>query len=379
MSNLMQRMKKASVVDNAAVLSKSDLFKNKDFIHLPVPMMNVAFSGKFNGGFANGLIQLAGPSKHFKSNMALVLCKAFLDKHDDGVILFYDSEFGSTEDYFKVAGIDVDRVLHIPIMNIEEFKMDVIKKLEEVDVKTDKVLIYVDSVGNTASKKEMEDAINEKSVTDMTRAKQLKSVFRMVTPYLTQKKIPMIVINHTYQTQETYSKTVVSGGTGIEYSSNTIFTIGKRQVKDGDELVGWEFVLNANKSRYIKEKSAIPITVTYSGGIDKWSGLLDVALATGHVTKPKVGWFTRPNVDGPEGKNWRKAGTNCAEFWDPLLSDKKFCSDVEALFVLTSSQMFVLNDKEEGGVVKGVEALVPGVDFDPGTGELYDQEDETAE
>lgn len=355
--SLMAKMQKASTIENASVLSKSELFKNKDFIPLPVPMMNVAFSGRFDGGFSNGLIQLAGPSKHFKSNMALVLCKAFQDKEPDGIILFYDSEFGSTEDYFKNAGIDVERVLHLPLMNIEELKMDVIKKLEEIDPKTDKVMIFVDSVGNTASKKELEDALNEKSVADMTRAKQLKSVFRMVTPYLTQKKVPMVVINHTYKTQEMYSKDVVSGGTGIEYSSNTIFIIGKRQVKEGDQLGGFEFVLNCNKSRYIKEKSAIPITVLFSGGVQKWSGLLDVALATGHVVKPKNGWYTRPSLDGVvgQGKNWRKAATDSAEFWEPLLADTSFQKAVEELYSLNSSKLFMMDaDAEEGVVVEGI-------------------------
>lgn len=371
MSSLLQKMKKASTIDNAASLSKSQLFQNKDFIPLPVPMMNVAFSGRFDGGFSNGLIQLAGPSKHFKSNMALVLCKAFQDKYPEGIILFYDSEFGATEDYFKNAGIDIERVLHLPIMNIEELKLDVMKKLEEVDAKTDKVLIFVDSVGNTASKKEVEDALNEKSVADMTRAKQLKSVFRMVTPYLTAKKIPMIVINHTYKTQEMYSKDVVSGGTGIEYSSNTIFIIGKRQVKDGAELAGYEFVLNANKSRYIKEKSAIPITVTYSGGVQKWSGLLDVAMSTGFVYKPKNGWYSRKDLDGPVGddaKKWREAQTHCAEFWEPLLANKAFCDAVEKLYSLNSNTLFTLD--EQTGEAEVVEGLAANETIDEETGEI---------
>jgi hypothetical protein len=204
----------------------------------------------------------------------------------------------------------------------------------------------------------------------------IKQVFRLVTPYLTQKKVPMVVINHTYQTQEMYSKTVVSGGTGIEYSSNTIFTIGKRQVKEGDVLAGFEFVLNTNKSRYIKERTAIPITVTFSGGVDKWSGLLDVALAAGFVTKPKVGWYTRPTKDVDE-KLWRKAATNCAEFWEPLLEDKEFCETVENMFLLTSSLMFTLDDEEGGSVVKAapVEStdllgLAVDEEFDPETGEI---------
>ena len=54
-------------------------------------------------------------------------------------------------------------------------------------------------MGNLASKKEVEDAEAGKSVADMSRAKAFKSLFRMVTPHLTLKDIPLIVVNHTYK------------------------------------------------------------------------------------------------------------------------------------------------------------------------------------
>lgn len=362
MSSIMERMKKASFVESAAALSSSEFFKGTDLVAMPVYMMNVAFSGTLDGGFMRGLHQLAGPSKHFKSNMALVLCKAFQDKYKDGIILFYDSEFGATPEYFETAGIDNSRVFHIPITNIEELNFDLNKKLDEL-TKKDKVMIFVDSIGNLASKKEVEDVKNEKSVGDMTRAKTLKSLFRIVTPKLTTKDIPMVCINHTYDTQEMYSKKVVSGGTGIEYSSHTVFIIGKRQVKEGTELTGFEFVLNVNKSRFIKEKSAIPITVTYDGGVDRFSGLLDVALETGHVEKPKNGWFTRPGVEGD--RNWRRADTSSDDFWDPLLKDQSFKDAVQQMFSLTSPKTFTIDGED------GVEEI-DGVKIDKATGEIIE-------
>lgn len=123
-------------------------------------------------------------------------------------------------------------------MNIEEFKIDCIKQLEAIE-DGDKVLILIDSVGNLASKKEIEDALNEKSVADMTRAKQLKSCFRMFTPYLTLKKVPMIAINHTYQTQETYSKTIVSGGCLTE---GTMIQMGDGSLKAVENISVGDFV-----------------------------------------------------------------------------------------------------------------------------------------
>ena len=105
---------------------------------------------------------------------------AYLEAHKDAVMLFYDSEFGSPQAYFQQFGIDTSRVLHTPITNVEELKFDLISQLEGID-KKDKVIVVIDSIGNLASKKEMDDAINEKSVADMSRAKQLKSLFRMCT------------------------------------------------------------------------------------------------------------------------------------------------------------------------------------------------------
>jgi RecA/RadA recombinase len=350
-------MLKAGAIKESAVLSKSNFFGDLGFIKLSVPMMNVYFSGSFDGGISPGLHMLAGPSKHFKSNMGLVAVKAFLEQEQDGVVLFYDSEFGSTEKYFKSFGIDTDRILHLPIMNIEELKFDIVQKLEAVE-KGEKVFIFIDSVGNLASKKEVEDAMNEKSVADMTRAKQLKSLWRMVTPYLTTKRITCVCVNHSYDTQEMFSKSVMSGGTGGMYSANSVAIIGKRQIKEGAELMGWEFVLNAEKSRYIKEKSSIPIRVLYDGGIDKYSGLLEIAEAIGYVEKPKNGWFTRPLFDN--GKNWRRKDTNTAEFWDPLLANEGFKKKVE--------QMFSLGNKEK----------FEDPDFDPETGEIFEDDSEEA-
>lgn len=356
--SFLKKMQKASVVENAAALNKSDMFNNRNLISMPVPVMNLAYSGRLDGGFSAGMHLVCGPSKHFKSNLCMVACRAFQEKYEDGVIIFYDSEFGSLPEYWENAHIDTSRVLHVPVKNLEELKFDVMKKLEAVESARKegdhtKIMFYVDSLGNLASKKEVEDALKESSAADMTRAKVGKSLARMITPYLKLWDIPFFAIQHTYDTMEIYSKKVVSGGQGWVLSSDTIFIMGKRQVKDGSELMGFEFVMNADKSRMIKEKSSIPITVTFTGGIDKFSGLLDIGLASGWVTKPKNGWYTRPKFD--DGKNWREAQTRSDEFWGPLLADKKFQDDVQQMFSLTSPTVFEVDgaivDTETGEIL----------------------------
>lgn len=208
--SIMDRLKKNSRIKDTEVLEDSKFFREEQ-ITTSVPMLNVALSGSPVGGLTSGLLTLAGPSKHYKTSFALMIAAAYLGAKPNAVMIFYDSEFGSPETYFRQFGISTNRVLHVPIKNIEELKFDLVNQLEALE-EGDEVIVVVDSIGNLASKKEIEDALDEKSVADMTRAKQLKGLFRMVTPYLRTKKIPMLAINHTYKEQSLFPKDIVSGG-----------------------------------------------------------------------------------------------------------------------------------------------------------------------
>jgi RecA/RadA recombinase len=343
----MDKLKKNSKVKTTEVLSESKFFNEKDMIPTDVPMINVALSGSIDGGLAPGLTVLAGPSKHFKTSFGLIMAAAYLEKYKDAVLLFYDSEFGSPQSYFEQYGIDTSRVLHTPVTNAEELKFDIIGQLEGLDRK-DNVIIMIDSIGNLASKKELEDAINEKSVADMSRAKALKGLFRMVTPYLNIKNIPMIAVNHTYQEIGLFPKAIVSGGTGIYYSADNIWILGRRQNKKGTDVVGYDFVINVEKSRYVKEKSKIPISVSWEGGVQKWSGLLDVAMQGKYVAKPNPGWYCR--VDQETGEllepKVREAQTLEADFWEPIFEETNFSDYLTECFKIGGNAVFDELDEE---------------------------------
>jgi RecA/RadA recombinase len=289
----------------------------------------------------------AGPSKHFKTAFSLLMAKSYLDKYEDAALLFYDSEFGTPQSYFDSFGIDTNRVLHTPLTDIEQLKFDIMSQLTQLE-RGDKLIIIVDSIGNLASKKEVEDALAEKSVADMSRAKQVKSLFRMVTPHLNLKDIPMIVVNHTYMEIGMFPKAIVGGGTGSYYSADNIFIIGRQQEKEGTEIVGYNFIINVEKSRYVKEKSKIPVTVSFDGGISKWSGLLDLALESGHVVKPSNGWYSKVDEDGViEDKKYRIKETDTKEFWLPLLQQKTFQDFIGNKYSVTSGNIMNYDDVEE--------------------------------
>jgi RecA/RadA recombinase len=333
--SMIDRFKKASTIKEASVLSRSMFFNEVDMVQTEVPMINVALSGRLDGGIAPGLTMWAGPSKHFKAMFSLLMAAAYMKKYPEAVMLFYDSEFGTPKKYFETFNIDPSRVLHSPLLDIEQLKSDIMVQLREIN-RGDKVIILIDSIGNLASKKEVEDALNEKSAADFTRAKQIKSLFRMVTPHLSLKDIPMVVVNHTYKTMELYSKDIVGGGTGSYYSSNNIFIVGRQQEKDGKDTIGFNFIINVEKSRYVKEKSKIPITVSFEGGIQKYSGLMDIALAGGFVDKPSQGWYSIVDrVTGELGDKKRLSDTLNAGFWEPILNNDEFKSYVRSCYEIT--------------------------------------------
>src|SRR5210317_1017457 len=319
--SLIERLKKNSTIKDTAILTESKFFTTKDLIQTSVPALNVALSGRVDGGLTPGLTVFAGPSKHFKTAFSLLLAKAYLDKYDDAVILFYDSEFGTPQSYFDTFNIDKDRVVHTPLTDVEQLKHDAMSQLNSIE-RGDHVMIIIDSVGNLASKKEVDDALDGKSVADMSRAKQLKSLFRMVTPHLTLKDIPMVAVNHTYKEIGLFPKDIVGGGTGSYYSADNIYILGRQQEKQGQELLGYNFIINVEKSRYVREKSKIPVSVSFEGGIQKYSGIVDIALEGGFVHKPSPGWYAMVDKKtGEVGEKKRFADTQTKEFMQPLLDN----------------------------------------------------------
>jgi RecA/RadA recombinase len=340
--SILDKIKNNSTIKDTAILSQSKFFTKKDMIPTSIPIINVALSGRLDGGLTPGLTMWAGPSKHFKTAFSLLMARSYMEKYEDAVLLFYDSEFGTPQSYFDSFGIDTERVVHTPIMDVEQLKFDIMQQLNNIE-RNEHVIIVIDSIGNLASKKEVEDAMDGKSVADMSRAKQMKSLFRMVTPHLTMKDIPLVVVNHTYKEIGLFPKDIVGGGTGSYYSADNIFILGRQQEKEGTEVTGYNFIINVEKSRYVKEKSKIPVSVSFDGGISKWSGLLDLAIESGHVVKPSNGWYS---IAGDE-KKYRIKDTDTKEFWMPIIMDKTFYDYVKNKYSMGTNDMIKPDDLDK--------------------------------
>lgn len=340
-NSLLERMLKTGSTSISAVMSESRFFQDPEYIQTQHPMLNIAFSGKVDGGLVPGLTVFAGNSKTFKSALALYCLKAYMDKYSDAIGVLYDTEFGITEEYIKSFGLDPTRIIHIPIEHIEQLKFDFVKKLDSLGT-DDRIMFIVDSIGQISSKKEVEDTTDEKSTTDMTRAKAIRSLLRLVTIRLRLKDIPCIMINHVYESiGGMYPTTIIPGGTAMTYAPSTILIVTKSQEKEGTELSGWNFNINVHKSRFVKEKAKLTFQVMYETGINRWSGLLDLAVESGDLVKPSNGWYQLVDDRTGEvlGPKMRGADTQSDTVLGKIVKREKFKQFIIDKYRLTGSLM----------------------------------------
>lgn len=151
--------------------------------------------------------------------------------------------------------------------------------------------------------------------------------------------------NGTIAHNSLYPKDIVSGGTGGILSSNIIWIIGKAKEKNGTELSGYKFTINTEKSRIVREGVKFPFTVTYAEGVSKWSGMLEFAVASGHVIRTGNRYQRAHVID--DKKHWAK-DTSTDDFWNDVIQNTDFNDVLENTLVLGKTKLmaFDVNDPE---------------------------------
>ena len=292
-----------SIFDTLAKEAKNDYAKlvsdglvtgdKQGFIGTGSYILNAQLSGSIYGGIPdNRVTAIAGEQATGKTFYAIGIAKDFLDSNEDGAVFYFDSEAAATTDLFKDRGLDPDRVWHFPVDTIEEFRTQMIRILDNL-LKTPEgdrkpLLIVLDSLGMLASAKELNDALDDKQVRDMTKSQTIKSVFRIITSKLGKLKIPMIVTNHTYKTMNPYGEpSDMGGGSGLKYAASTIMTLTKSKEKDtSKEVIGNIIKVKTYKSRLTKENTQIATRLFFDKrGLDKYYGLLELGEKHGIFTR----------------------------------------------------------------------------------------------
>lgn len=159
-------------------------------------------------------------------------------------------------------------------------------------------------------------------------------------------KLPVYDLSVDVEENYVLENGVVTHNTGALYSANNIFFISKSQEKDGKEFIGSKFTLIAEKSRTIKERSKIPVTVTFEDGVDVFSGVVEWAMEYGNIVKPKNGWYAIVDMESGEVQepNLRLKEINTAKHLIPLLKQKPFQEFVKEKYLLAKDDFKLVDD-----------------------------------
>jgi len=291
MSSFLKNVQKKLGNSNSSIVSDGIVGDFSGFIDSGSFLLNAVVSGSMYKGFPdNKISMLAGPAGVGKSFILLTMISRFLQKYSKATVVFFESESAQRKDVMESFGIDCTRVLFVPITTVQELRSQALQVLEEYEKIPEKerveakLFLCLDSLGNLSTAKEMEDASSGKEVQDMTRAKLIKSTFRVVTLKLGVLGVPFICTNHIYMSQGSmYSQAQTGGGTGPVYNSSSIVMLSKRKEKDGTDFIGNVVHCKMEKSRNTKEGSSIDILINFSTGLSQYYGLLDFAVEFGMV------------------------------------------------------------------------------------------------
>ena len=261
----------------------SDIDETERFIDTGSYIFNGLISGSIFGGVSsNRITAIAGESSTGKTYFSLAVVKNFLDTNPDGYCLYFDTEAAVNKGLLESRGVDTSRLVVVNVVTIEEFRskalraIDIYLKKDEEERKP--CMFVLDSLGMLSTEKEINDALNDKQVRDMTKSQLVKGAFRMLTLKLGQANVPLIVTNHTYDVIGAYVPTKeMGGGSGLKYAASTIVYLSKKKEKDGKDIIGNIIKAKTAKSRLSKENQQVEIRLYYDErGLDRYYGLLEL-------------------------------------------------------------------------------------------------------
>jgi RecA/RadA recombinase len=261
----------------------SEIEETETYVDTGSFIFNALVSGSIHGGVSgNKITAIAGESSTGKTFFSLAVVKNFLDTNPDAYCLYFDTEAAINKSLLESRGIDLKRLVVVNVVTVEEFRM---KALKCVDIYQKKpaderkpCMFVLDSLGMLSTEKEINDALNDKVVRDMTKSQLIKGAFRMLTLKLGQAKIPMIVTNHTYDVIGSMFPTKeMGGGSGLKYAASTIIFLSKKKEKDGKDVIGNIIHCKTHKSRLSKENQMVDVRLFYDDrGLDRYFGLLEL-------------------------------------------------------------------------------------------------------
>ena len=242
-------------------------------------MLNAVLSGTIFGGVPNNKVTaFAGESATGKTFFVLGVAKQFLEDNPDGGIVYYDTEAAVTKQMMEERGVDTSRVIISEPDTIQKFRTHAMKTIDMYEKSPDRppMMFILDSLGLLSTEKEVADTAEGKDVRDMTKSQLIKGAFRVLTLKLARIGVPMLVTNHVYEVIGSYMpQKEMGGGSGLKYAASTIAYLSKKKVREGTDITGIIIKAKMFKSRISKENAEAEVLLSYTGGLDRYYGLLE--------------------------------------------------------------------------------------------------------
>tara|TARA_R110000868_G_scaffold133029_6_gene344412 strand:+ start:2214 stop:3299 length:1086 start_codon:yes stop_codon:yes gene_type:complete len=321
---------------DAAFLEDSSISTPSDWIDTGSKALNAIISGSLYKGIPVGRITgFAGPSGAGKT---LIMNKIMANAQKKGYIaVIWDSEVAVDKESARNVGMDLKKTKYYPVETIEECRNQVSTFLDNVIAAEDpdhKFIISIDSLGNLASSKEIEDARKGKDAADVgQRAKAIKSMMRSITYKAAKAKVPILFSNHIYEGMEMFPSLIKNqaGGKGPIYLASVLVQLSLRNEKSSENPDEQSIGISHNvsgitmgaltvKNRIVPPFLKTELYLNFKTGLDANTGLFDLALGLGIIEQGgKTYMFNGESV------GYRKNLEKDPAFWEkvsPALEEK---------------------------------------------------------
>jgi len=352
----------------------SETYKNETWIDSGNWILNAALSGSIKKGFpSTKQTSLVGESGSGKTFLTL---NAVRNAQQMGYTpIYYDTEGAVDPQACINFGIDLDNFRHEPVSEIEKLKTMFaifIKSLTDLKIKgkeIPKFILILDSIGMVASSKEIEDARTGNSAADMTRAKQIRSFFRIITSDLNSLGIPMLFTNHVGVNIGGYGDPVVQGGgSGVVYSPSITLFLSKAKLKDdkGDDKKQTGVIVTAKtgKNRFAQPKT-IKFPIFFDRPFNRYMGVQDyltwenVGIAKGNILTEKE-YSKLKGAELEKVKSFTPSGSEEVMYFMPKETARNYVIEhlgitVDARNLFTDKVMLPLEDRFDKVIRKDFE------------------------
>lgn len=296
-------------------------------------MLDLAMSNRPAGGFPVGrIIEITGLEASGKS---LLAAHALANtQRQDGLAVYIDTEMAVSREFLEAIGVDLSKMLYIPLETIEEV-FETIESITEKVRKSNKdrlVTIIVDSVMGASTKGEKEKEYDKDGYATQ-KAIILSKGMRKLTNMIGREKICLMFTNQlrTRLGVAFGDPYTTSGGKAIAFHSSVrlrLKSIGQIKAKlDGvQQVIGIKTRVQVIKNRLGPPLKSIDYDIYFDSGIDNYGGWLTI-LKDYKLISQAGAWYTYTRESGEEVKFQSKDfASKLIE--DPDLKDeiyKKIC------------------------------------------------------